>query len=162
MSNSDTPADDNASHLKSLREVYISVPPQARLNVIMKRFESGAGDIGPTRLVTVVSGVEALARSLIVHWPPMGATTLVARYGKWRKETAPALVQEVLRLGGQKEALEYFGVDAWDLFGFAVLYRNLIVHECTSLGQDRYPQLIEAAHSVFNGVVAAGSLKTAN
>jgi hypothetical protein len=49
----------------------------------------------------------------------------------------------------KKDAQSYFGRDIWDKIGFALDYRNLIAHECTYLGQDKYPDLIRACEHVI-------------
>jgi hypothetical protein len=44
----------------------------------------------------------------------------------------------------------FFGEDTWKCFVYAVDYRNLLVHECTYLGLDVFPSLIEACEAVLN------------
>jgi hypothetical protein len=64
----------------------------------------------------------------------------------------------VLRLHGAPSAVERYGDETWQLFGLAHMYRNLVVHECTYLGQDKYPALIAASLRVLEGLVEAGGL----
>lgn len=78
------PTVEYASELLQLRKTYAAVPPQSRYNVILKRLE--AEEIGPTRLVTIVSGVEALARSIIVHKDRQNKTEVLLVYTAQKKQ----------------------------------------------------------------------------
>jgi hypothetical protein len=44
------------------------------------------------------------------------------------------------------------------LFGYAVDYRNLLAHECTYLGLDKFPSLIEACEAVLEKLARLGGL----
>lgn len=68
------------------------------------------------------------------------------------------LVEDALRLYGASPAVELYGDETWQLFELAHRYRNLVVHECTYLGQDKYPALIAASERVLQGLVIAGGL----
>jgi hypothetical protein len=59
------PQVDYAAELQSLRDTYVCGPPQARLTTIRQRLDRD--DSGAARLVTAVSAVEALARSLAMR-----------------------------------------------------------------------------------------------
>jgi hypothetical protein len=96
-------------------------------------------------LITVVSAVEALARSLVVHAPGRPASSSHFRYQQVRLKAPLELVEEALRLYGAVPAVEQYGDHTWQLFELAHKYRNLVVHECTYLGQDKYPALIGAS-----------------
>ncbi|SBV53152.1 hypothetical protein XBLMG947_3958 [Xanthomonas bromi] len=56
---------DYAAELQSIRKTYVSVSPRQRLHVIRQRLANP--DHAPNLLVTHVSAVEALARSLASH-----------------------------------------------------------------------------------------------
>jgi hypothetical protein len=144
--------------LEQLRKTYAASRPAARLGVIRQRLIRAEAEIGPTRLVTVVSAVEALARSLVVHAPGRPASSSHFRYQQVRMKAPLELVEEALRLYGAGPALERYGDETWQLFELAHLYRNLVVHECTYLGQDKYPALITASERILEGLVAAGGL----
>ena len=59
-----------------LRQIYESVSPRQRLGVIRKRLLED--EIGATKLITVVSAVEGLARCLVVQtvWDSRTKTSL--------------------------------------------------------------------------------------
>lgn len=61
---------------------------------------------------------------------------------------------EYLSARSLAEPAAYFGEEAWKLFGYAVQYRNLLAHECTYLGYDRSPELIEACRTVIKKLAA--------
>lgn len=144
--------------LEALRKTYATSKPSARLNVIRQRLIRAEAEIGPTRLVTLVSAVEALARSLVVHAPGRPPSTSPFRYQQVRLKAPSELVQEAFRLYGGPAAEQAFGEETWQLFELAHQFRNLVVHECTYLGQDKYPMLIGAAERVLEGLVLAAGL----
>ena len=83
-----------------------------------------------------------------------------SRLGKESPRRIPVeTVEEVLRLRGAKSGLEHFDRDAWELFEVATRYRDLIVHECTSIGPDRHPHLIAATEAVLRGLVELAGLE---
>ena len=145
------------TELSDLRSVYVSANPQSRLYVIRQRLAQS--EIGPTRLVTIVSAVEALARSLAVHASAKQGLEIARVYDDFRYEKPEALVREVLNKYGRYDPKTYFKEDTWSLFLSAVGFRNLIVHECTYLGQDKYPSLIEASEDVLNALINLGDLR---
>ena len=145
------------TELSDLRSLYVSVNPQSRLNVIRQRLAQS--EIGPTRLVTIVSAVEALARSLAVHESAKQGLEIASVYDSYRYEKPEALVKEVLNGHGYHDPQIYFKEDTWSLFLSAVGFRNLIVHECTYLGQDKYPSLIQASEDVLAALINLGGLR---
>lgn len=151
------PTLDYATELSDLRSLYVSVHPQSRLNVIRQRLAKS--EIGPTRLVTIVSAVEALARSLAVHASVKQGLEIASVYDSYRYEKPEALVKEVLNRYGDIEPQTYFKEDTWSLFLSAVGFRNLIVHECTYLGQDKYPSLIQASEDILTSLIILGGLR---
>lgn len=144
--------------LEQLRKTYASSRPAARLGVIRQGLARTQAEIGPTRLVAVVSAVEALARSLVVHAPGRPASSSHFRYQQVRQKAPLELVEEALRLYGSDPAARRYGDETWQLFELAHKYRNLVVHECTYLGQDKYSALIAASERVLEGLVIAGGL----
>jgi hypothetical protein len=134
-----------AAHPEELQRLYAVATPAARLRAIKQRLASAHGELGTTRLVTLVSAVEAMARSLVVH--SAGRPTV-------------ELVEEVLRLRGARPGAEHFDRDDWELFEVGTLYRDLIVHECTSIGPDRHPHLIAATEAVLRGMIELAGLES--
>lgn len=150
--------DELREELEQLRKTYATSRPAARLGVICQRLGRAEAEIGPTRLVTVVSAVEALARSLVVHAPGRAASTSHFRYQQVRLKAPLELVEDVLRLYGSAPAVERYGGETWQLFELAHRCRNLVVHECTCLGQDKYQALIAASERVLEELVVVGGL----
>jgi hypothetical protein len=151
---------DYVADLTNLRKVYTTNSPQARLNVICQRLHHRESP--PTRLVTLVSAVEALARSLVLNEKGKPVADREKHYGSVRDREASWLVKEVLRLRDLPLPAQYFAEDTWTLFKYAESFRNLIVHECTYLGQDKYPSLIQATEEVLDGLVKIGRLRMKN
>ena len=147
------------AHPDELQRAYALATPTARLRVIRQRLASAHGEMGSTRLVTIVGATEALARSLVVHAPGRPASSAEMRYRQFRCSGPLELVEEVLRLRGARPGAEHFDRDAWELFEVATRYRDLIVHECTFIGQDRHPHLIAATESVLRGLVDLAGLE---
>ena len=146
-------------HPDELQRAYAIATPAARLRVIKQRLASAHGETGSTRLVTVISAVEALARSLVVHSAGRPASTAEMRHRQFRNTGPVELVEEVLRLRGASRGVQHFDRDDWEFFEVATRYRDLIVHECTFIGQDRYPWLIEASEAVLKGLVELAGLE---
>lgn len=150
--------DELREELEQLRKTYAASKPSARLAAIRQRLARAEEETGPTRLVTTVSAVEALARSLVVHAPGRPPATAHFRYQQVRNKQPLDLVEEALRLHGGKSPQEQLGPQTWALFGLAVQARNLVVHECTCLGQDKDPRLVDAAEGVLESMVEAAGL----
>lgn len=147
-------------HPDELQRAYAMATPAARLRVIKQRLASAHGEMGSTRLVTLVSAVEALARSLVVHAPGRPASTAEMRHRQFRTTGPVELVAEVLRLRGAPQPALHFDGETWDLFEVAARYRDLIVHECTYVGPDRHPYLIAATEAVLRGLIEVAGLET--
>jgi hypothetical protein len=146
-------------HPDELQRAYAMATPAARLRVIKQRLASAHAEMGSTRMVTMVSAVEALARSLVVHAAGRPASTAEMRHKQFRHTGPVELVEEVLRLRGVARPLQHFDRDTWELFEAAARYRDLIVHECTYIGQDRHPHLIAAAEQVLRGLIELAGLE---
>jgi hypothetical protein len=142
-----------------LQREHALATPAARLRAIKQRLAGTHGETGSTRLVTMVSAVEALARSLVVHAPGRPASSAEMRHRQFRHTGPVELVQEVLRLRAAAAPHEHFDADTWELFEAAARYRDLIVHECSQVGPDRHPYLIAAADSVLQGLVELAGLE---
>ena len=146
-------------HPDELQRAHATATPAARLRSIKQRLAGAHGEMGSTRLVTIVSGVEALARSLVVHAAGRPASTAEMRHKQFRQTGPVELVEEVLRLRGAHPPLQHFEPETWELFEVAARYRDLIVHECTYVGQDRHPYLIAAAEAELRGLIELAGLE---
>lgn len=147
------------AHPQSLQRAYAIATPAARLRVIRQRLAAAHGESGSTRLVTLVSGVEALARSLVVHASGRPASTAEMRHRQVRNSGVVELVEEVLRLRGAARGAQHFARDDWELFEAATHYRDLIVHECSHVGPDRVPHLCAATNAVLRGLIELAGLE---
>lgn len=155
MANADPSVNYNAE-LDRLRDVYVTSPPQSRLNIILRRIDHD--EIGPVKLCSLVSGVEALARAIVAHSRAQIAGSIEAEYEKVRFAKPAAMVTEALRIGGKGAPEQVFPGDAWQLYGLAVEFRNLIMHECTYLGDDKTRSLIPGVQAVLEGLADAAGL----
>lgn len=130
---------DYAKHLKELRKSYYRSSPKQRLEIATQRIQNP--DHGPNLLVTHVSAIEGLLRSLVIwaetHSGRPSAETYEI-YRKWGVESLYAKYRLLTNCG------ELVSDSTFQLVGYAVEYRNLLAHECTYLGQDKYPELITA------------------
>lgn len=148
---------DYVAELDKIRNNYVTATPRQRLSIIRQRLEDH--HFGPNRLVTAVSATEALARSLAMHHRAHTKTELKKLYTKYRDRSPKTLVTEYLKDKGISDADAFFGEDNWRLFSYAVEYRNLLAHECTYLGLDKFPSLIEACEVVLSKLATLGGLR---
>jgi hypothetical protein len=148
---------DYMAELINIRENYVTVNPRQRLSVIRQRLEDH--HFGPNRLITAVSAAEALARSLAMNHRASTKVELKKLYSKYRDRSPKTLVHEYLKDKGVSDAKAFFEEDNWQLFGYAVEYRNLLAHECTCLGLDKFPSLIEACEAVVNKLAKLGGIR---
>jgi len=147
---------DYISELEKIRAAYVSSLPRQRLHVISQRLDNPSH--GPNLLVTQVSAVEALARSLAMHAKGSTKAQLKQNYGKYRGREVKSLIAEYLAGKGHNSPGAFFGPDVWRKFGYAVSYRNMLVHECTYLGQDKYPHLGQACQEVLGKLCSLSGL----
>ena len=145
-------------HPQELQRTFALATPAARLRAIRQRLASAHAELGSTRLVTVVSAVEALARSLVVHAPGRPASTAEMRHRQYLNAGPVELVEEVLRLRGAAPGAQHFDAEDWELFEVATVYRDLIVHECSTIGQDRHPFLVASTEAILHGLVELAGL----
>jgi hypothetical protein len=149
MSSKPAPLDpaDIEKHIVDLRRDYVEAFPRQRLRVAKQRINNPHHD--PNRLIAYVSAIEGFARSLCLHQRGRTKEELSALYPEYERRGPQALIGEYLTAKNLGAPRDHFGADTWKLFGYAVDYRNLLAHECTYLGQDRSPQLIEACRNVL-------------
>ena len=135
------------SHLAELRRMFVEATPRQRLSTAVQRIQNPEHD--PNRLIAFVSAAEGFARSLCMHQRARTKAELSTIYSDYWRRGAEELIVEYLSARSLAEPAAYFGEEVWKLFGYAVQYRNLLAHECTYLGLDRSPQLIEACRTVI-------------
>lgn len=135
------------AHLVDLRRSYVEALPKQRLHVGKQRISNPEHD--PNRLIAYVSATEGFARSLCMHQHARTKAELSAIYSQFERRGVLSLIGEYLKKKSLGEPRDHFGSEIWQLFGYAVEYRNLLAHECTYLGQDSSPRLIDACRAVL-------------
>jgi hypothetical protein len=138
---------DIQQHLAELRRSYVEALPKQRLYVGKLRIQNPEHD--PNRLIAFVSAVEGFARSICMHLRAKTKAELSQLYPEYWRKGAEELICEYLAARSLGEPGNHFGQETWRLFGYAVQYRNVLAHECTYLGLDRSPALIEACRVVL-------------
>jgi hypothetical protein len=141
---------DYEKELTEIRNIYVCMTPQGRLRIINERLRDP--DSGPNRLVTVVSAVEALARTLAMHASFTSKFDISTNYSKYRNSKPADLICKYLLSKGITDPETFFKEDNWLLFDYAVQSRNLVTHECTYLGQDKYPYLIQVCEEILEAL----------
>ena len=149
---------DLGQRLESLRKSYIRAYPKQRLHVAMQRIKNPDHD--PNRLIAYVAAVEGLARSLCMYQHPKARTRVDELYPSYVRRGAETLVGEYLASKNLGKPRALFGDETWELFEYAVQYRNLLAHECTYLGGDLSPKLIEACRVVLRTLAEHAGLDT--
>ena len=153
--------------LADLRKIYVEALPRQRYSIAQQRIKHP--EHGPNVLVACVSAVEGLARSLTMHRHTIGEKDLLAIkaklssiYPDYKRKGAEDLIAEFLSGAKLPPPASFFGGDTWELFLYAIDYRNVLTHECTYLGNDRSLPLIEACNIVLHKLAAAAGLKAAD
>jgi len=134
--------------LERLRRSYVEATLRQRLSIARQRLENPHHDAN--RLIAHVSAVEGFARSLCMHRYARTKPDLSLMYSCYRRKGAEELIAEYLEAGNLGSPSKVFGRSTWKMFGFAVQYRNLLAHECTYLGHDFSPRLIDACDKVLD------------
>jgi hypothetical protein len=147
---------DIESHLAKLRCLYVEATPRQRLSVAKQRIAYPEHD--PNRLIAYVSAVEGFARSLCMHLRAKSKAELSAIYPEYRWRGAEELIAEYFGAKDLGAPASQFEEGVWDLFRYAVQYRNLLAHECTYLGLDKSPGLVKACHTVLRKLAAQEGL----
>ena len=146
---------DYKTDLERLRRSYVEAEARQRWRIAQQRTRNLHH--GANQLIAAVSAVEGFARSIVVA---RGAASKAERwtlYGEYRNKSAEELVTEYL----ERRSLPKFDDETWRLFGFAVEYRNLLVHECTYLGDDLATPLINACFVVLHSLAESQGLAEA-
>ena len=149
-------AADFRAELAVIRRSYVEATPKQRLSIAKQR--SRYPEHGPNVLVANVSAVEGFARCLAMHCHASSKAELSVLYPKYRFKGAEDLIGEYLLARGLGEPRVFFGADVWELFQVAVEFRNLLAHECTYIGQDKSPALVDACQAVLSALAESQGL----
>lgn len=144
---------DYETHLKELREIYYRSYPAQRLKIAKESIENP--EHGPNLLVTHVSAIEGILRSLVVWLETTDTRPSSDTYESYRKWGVDALYRKYCALKGVGEVAPEA---TYKLVSYAVEYRNLLAHECTYLGQDKYPELIDACKTFLSAVTTHANI----
>jgi hypothetical protein len=103
--------------------------------------------------------VEGFARCLAMHVRGSTKEELSAVYPEYRNKGPEELIDEYLSNAQLGDPTAYFGSETWLMFGFAIKFRNLLVHECTYLADDLSAPLIDACRSVLGKLASSKGLE---
>ncbi|WP_143814358.1 hypothetical protein [Novilysobacter spongiicola] len=145
-------------HRTGLRATYVGSSPGQRLKVALDRL--GYPTHEPNLLITRVSAVEALARSLLVHRIAAAGENIEKVYARYRLTGPEALLEAYFTSIGSGSALHFFGQERWEQFQHAVQYRHLLVHECTYLHPETAMPLIETCREILLQLARSAGLPT--
>lgn len=146
------------SHKNKLREIYVDSTPRQRLKVALDRLSFP--DHEPNLLITRVSSVEALARSLLVHHVASRGEPISIVYERYRLINPEKLLENYLSATVKKSPCEYFGNECWKSFQDAVQYRHLLVHECTYIDPAVARPLIDSCRNILLEIAKLAQLPT--
>jgi hypothetical protein len=138
-------------HLIELRKSYYEAYPGQRLHIGMHRIKDPGNE--PSQIITYVSIIEGLLRSLVI-WgetePTCGRPTQDT-YKKFEYASIQKLFKEYLKRRGAL-VKDIVPCKKYRIFLYAIKYRNLLAHECTSLGQATFPAILEACEVFLQGL----------
>ena len=148
-------------HLEKLRADYATATPRQRLKVIRDRLADDPYN-GPNKLVIHVSGIDALARSLVVNHLGRNREERLRAFEDYRwgaKGKPEELVRTYLQLRGVGAPEDFFGAATWRQVRRAIQYRHLLVHDCTFLGANTFVELIQECQRTLEKLVDLGGIK---
>lgn len=151
-------SDELEKRRHELRDLYVMSTPRQRLRVALQRLNNP--DHEPNLLVINVSAVEAFSRSLLIHKLAESPSDVISKYEKYKLESAPFLVKKYFSLLSDESIENILGLENWEYFEQAVHYRNLLIHECTYLGQDKTPFLINSCRQVLFKLAESSGLSS--
>lgn len=134
--------------LANLRSSYRRLQPGQRIRIARNRIREPL--TGSAELVTCVSAIEGTLRSLVT-WQEANEIPSEKVYEAYRRSKFSTLLETYLM---QTNAVlsDLTNDECHTRVSLAVCFRNLIVHECTYLGQDKYPSLIEACMTFMDSL----------
>ncbi len=144
------------AELQKLRVAYEGATPRQRLSVAVQRINNPSAY--PNELVTLVSAVEAFARSLLANHGSPRKEEVLAKHRKLAKREATSLVEAYVKLHGTTPK-SVFGEELWEIFRVAVAARNLLVHECTYLDAQKYLPMAHSCTELLFGLAKLSNTK---
>jgi hypothetical protein len=137
------------TELNQLREDYYRSMPRQRLKVAKQRIANP--NHGPNLVVTYVSAIEGILRSLVIWNETESGRPQPDIYNKYKRSGVKTLYEKYIeQCNINSDAITDKRI--YELVKYAVEYRNLLAHECTYLGQDTYPDLIQACEEFLSAL----------
>lgn len=137
------------SHLARLRKSYVSGTPAQRAGIARQRMDNPG--VTANMLITCVSAVEGLSRSLVIEGLVLDGMEHRDAYDTTWRMSPPDMVSAIARSRGQNpETL--VDADVCRLFVWGVKYRHLLIHEATFLNENDGSWLIDATRRLFNAI----------
>ena len=144
-------------HLKNLRKLYYESFPEQHLHVGEQGIESP--DHRPNQIVTYVSAIEGLLRSLVLWNETATGKSSQITHEKYEHYRFKKLFSIYLEQRST-QSKDIITDDIYRLVEYAVKYRSLILaHECTNLGQDKYHDLIDACEAFLHNLAKHAGIK---
>lgn len=132
-----------------LRENYINFTPEQRISVISQRLENT--DSRPNFLVTLVSAVEALARSILLDLATSDGKQKNDTYKRIKRKRARYLIESICAHESvNSDTTGVFGKEHFENLKCAEKYRDLLVHEATYLAQGISTELIDSTQKIYS------------
>ena len=147
---------DYEEHLSNLRKEYYEAYPGQRLHIGRQRI--AYPENGPNQVVTYVSVIEGFLRSLVIWGETTSGKPSKKTYKKYEHWSVQKLFDEYLRQQ-RAEVTDIIPNNTYTLVVYAIKYRNLLAHECTYLGQDKYPDIIDACEVFLCGLAKHAGIK---
>lgn len=135
------------NHLKELRESYVNASFKQRLKVVQDRINYP--DCSANRLISLVSSIEGLSRTICLDILETQGESRLDIYKKVKFLNPNELIVDYIFPAINKSAEDLFGHDIWEVFLYAVKYRNLLIHEGTFLRQNYASELIDVCTIIF-------------
>lgn len=139
---------DCERHIEQLRNSYINANRSQRRWVAETRMQNPC--LPSNILIIKVSAVEALARAIVIEQKQGKGETVQSAYEKVKHKNGIYLIQKCICPEIKKKPEDLFSKDFWEEFKCAVKYRNLLIHECTSLRAGISTKLIKTCQEVWN------------
>jgi len=135
---------DYNKHLSLLRSSYITLNTEQRFRVARERIKEGGSY--PNLIVVYVSAIEGVLRSLVVQLEAQASgLDKQSCYEKNERESVKSLLKKYTKLKMRNnKTIKLVDKSTLELVDYAVLYRNLLVHDCTYLREGISIKLIEA------------------
>jgi len=144
------------THVQRLRDTYVKATPGQRAHVARQRMQHQGATANV--LISFVSATEGMARSVLLMLRTASDVDVGRCYSRIRGDGPEDLLKKIAVAHGTT-APKLFGSEEWRLFGWAVKYRNLLIHEATFLNQVDGGWLVRAAEDIFLKLEELGTVR---